>query len=61
MGLRIEAGVAFDELSALGLGAADSRVTDLVSLGLIAPDPLRLRATREGRLLLDRVTASLIV
>jgi oxygen-independent coproporphyrinogen-3 oxidase len=61
MGLRIEAGVAFDELAALGLSASDARVTDLVSLGLIAPDPLRLRATREGRLLLDRVTASLIV
>jgi oxygen-independent coproporphyrinogen-3 oxidase len=59
LGLRIDAGVGFEELSALGLSPTDSRVASLVELGLIAADPLRLRATRAGRLLLDRVTASL--
>ena len=59
MGLRIDEGVEFDEVAALGLSADDSRVAELRDLGLIAPDPLRLRATRPGRLVLNRLTAEL--
>ena len=60
MGLRIADGVAFAELAALGLTPHDPRVSELVDLGLLAADPLRLRATPQGRLLLDRVTADLV-
>jgi putative oxygen-independent coproporphyrinogen III oxidase len=60
-GLRIEEGVAFADLAALGLAPASPRVTRLVEAGLAAPDAARLRATRAGRLLLDRVTEALIV
>lgn len=60
-GLRIREGVGFEELAALALSPASPRVTALVSDGLLAEDPLRLRATPQGRLLLDRVTRALIV
>ena len=60
LGLRIDAGVAFAEVAALGLTADDARVRDLVGAGLVAPDRERLRATRVGRLVLDRLTASLV-
>jgi putative oxygen-independent coproporphyrinogen III oxidase len=56
-GLRIDAGVAFAEVEALGLDP--TKVAYLVELGLVAPDPERLRATRAGRLVLDRLTAEL--
>src|SRR5439155_323355 len=57
-GLRIEAGVGRAELAALGL--PEDRMAELISLGLLADDPDRLRATPQGRLVLDRLTASLI-
>ncbi len=59
MGLRIDAGVGFAELGPLGLGPSHPRVADLRHLGLIADDPARLRATRAGRQLLDRIAAEL--
>lgn len=59
MGLRIEEGAAFDELAALGLAPDAPRVQALTALGLIAPDPERLRATPAGRLVLDSVIAEL--
>jgi oxygen-independent coproporphyrinogen-3 oxidase len=59
LGLRIDDGVAFSELAALGLRPSTAKVAELVELGLIVPDPERLRATRAGRLLLDRVTGAL--
>ena len=59
MGLRIEEGVAFAEVAALGLAPGSSRVAELVGLGLVADDPDRLRATPAGRMLLDRLTARL--
>jgi oxygen-independent coproporphyrinogen-3 oxidase len=59
LGLRIDAGLGFGEVAALGLTPQDRRVVDLVELGLLADDPQRLRATRRGRLVLDRLTASL--
>ena len=60
-GLRIDQGIGFTELAALGLHAGHPRVAGLVAAGLLAEDAARLRATREGRLLLDRVTRDLIV
>ena len=60
-GLRILDGVAFDELSALGLESEHPKVRDLVGLRLLAPDPTRLRATADGRRVLDRVTRDLIL
>lgn len=56
-GLRIAEGVARAELGALHI--PEAKIADLVSLGLLADDPLRLRATPAGRLVLDRLTAEL--
>jgi oxygen-independent coproporphyrinogen-3 oxidase len=58
-GLRIAEGVGRDELAALAIPA--ERVAHLVSLGLLADDPRRLRATPAGRLVLDRLTAELAI
>ncbi|OHB39306.1 radical SAM family heme chaperone HemW [Phenylobacterium sp.] len=60
-GLRIEAGVAFAEVSALGLSPGHPRVTALREAGLIVQDDLRLRSTAAGRLVLDHVTRRLLV
>ena len=59
MGLRIDEGVGFAQVAALGLSPNHPRVAHFRDLGLIAPDPLRLRATRPGRLVLNRLTAEL--
>jgi len=56
-GLRITDGVAMSELEALHI--APQRIADLVGLGLLADDPARLRATKAGRLVLDRLTGDL--
>jgi len=61
MGLRIDEGVAFAELAALGLAADGAGVERLRDLGLVAEDRLRLRATRAGRLVLNRLTAELVM
>ncbi|KQW69228.1 coproporphyrinogen III oxidase [Phenylobacterium sp. Root77] len=58
-GLRITQGLAFADVAALGLTPDHPKVADLVAAGLIAPDRARLRATPEGRLLLDHVTSRL--
>lgn len=58
-GLRIADGVPFAELTALGLSPAHPAVRELGDLGLVAGDPVRLRATPAGRRLLDAVTARL--
>jgi len=57
LGLRIDDGVAFEEVASLGLSPA--KVIDLVEAGLLVEDPARLRATRQGRLVLDRLTSEL--
>ncbi|HEX5776930.1 MAG TPA: coproporphyrinogen-III oxidase family protein, partial [Caulobacteraceae bacterium] len=57
LGLRIDDGVAFGEVAALGL--SPSKVSDLIEAGLLADDPQQLRATRAGRLVLDRLTSQL--
>jgi oxygen-independent coproporphyrinogen-3 oxidase len=58
-GLRIPEGVAFAEVSALNLSPAHPTVRRLIDLGLLADDRHRLRATPQGRRLLDRVTRDL--
>lgn len=57
LGLRIDDGVGLDEVAALRLTPVSVR--HLVEAGLLADDPARLRATRAGRLVLDRLTAEL--
>lgn len=59
LGLRIDDGVAFAEMAALGLSPDTPKVKSLVEAGLLVDDPERLRATRQGRLLLDRLTGVL--
>jgi coproporphyrinogen III oxidase-like Fe-S oxidoreductase len=59
LGLRIDDGVAFDEVAVLGLSADAEKVRQFVALGLLADDPRRLRASRAGRLVLDRLTGAL--
>lgn len=59
LGLRIDDGVAFAEVAALGLSATTPKVKFLVEDGLLVDDPIRLRATRSGRLVLDRLTGTL--
>ena len=59
LGLRIDDGVGFDEMAPLGLTPTLAKVRDLVETGLLADDSNRLRATRSGRLVLDRLTETL--
>ena len=59
MGLRIDEGVDFAELSPLGLTPDHAEVAGLVAQGLIVPDRQRLRASRAGRLVLNSLTARL--
>jgi putative oxygen-independent coproporphyrinogen III oxidase len=59
LGLRIDDGVAFAEMTPLGLSPASPKVRDLVEAGLLVEDAERLRATRAGRLVLDRLTGAL--
>lgn len=59
LGLRIEAGVAYGEVAALGLGPDHAEVRDLVDMGLLLADPRRLRASPAGRLVLNALTERL--
>jgi len=58
-GLRITEGVAFADLTALGLEAGHPEVCSLVNSGLLVADSHRLRATPGGRLVLNWVTSRL--
>jgi oxygen-independent coproporphyrinogen-3 oxidase len=58
-GLRIGEGVPRAEVAALAIDPG--RIARLTALGLLADDRERLRATAAGRLVLDRLTADLIV
>ena len=60
-GLRLAEGVAFPELSPLGLSPDHPEVRDLAAQGLLATDPDRLRVTADGRRLLDAVLERLLV
>ena len=59
LGLRIDDGVTFAEIAPLGLSPDTPQVESLVADGLLADDRSRLRATRSGRLVLDRLTGTL--
>jgi oxygen-independent coproporphyrinogen-3 oxidase len=56
-GLRIVEGVPLAQVAALEIPA--EKIADLVQLGLLHPDPLALRPTPSGRLVLDRLTSEL--
>lgn len=58
MGLRIAEGVALAELG--GEAPSSDRIAGLTEAGLLVPDPARLRATSEGRRVLDRLTLELL-
>ena len=58
-GLRIAEGVAFTEVAILGLTPDHLAVRDFVAVGLLVDDPKRLRATPDGRRVLDRLTTDL--
>jgi len=60
MGLRIDEGVAWSELAALGLDPGASIVTQLAAEGLVAAGEDRLVATRRGRAVLDSLAAALV-
>lgn len=60
MGLRIDLGVAWDEIAALGLSPKTPGVADLAAQGLARPSPQRLALTRAGRQILDSVVSALI-
>lgn len=60
-GLRIDEGVLFGDLAELGLSSTHPRVLQLVELGLLLSDGERLRATAQGRAVLDAVTSALAV
>jgi oxygen-independent coproporphyrinogen-3 oxidase len=57
-GLRIAQGVGRDEIAVLDI--PPERIVRLVELGLLADDPARLRATSQGRYVLDAVTRELL-
>ncbi len=59
MGLRTDEGVAFAEVSPLGLTPVSPRVRDMAEEGFLARRTDRLVATAKGRLLLDAMTARL--
>ena len=61
MGLRIAEGVCWDEVAALDLRPGSERIAELADHGLVVSDAQGLRATPEGRRLLDGVIRRLIV
>jgi putative oxygen-independent coproporphyrinogen III oxidase len=59
MGLRTSEGVALAELSAIDLAPDDPRLADFAAAGLISARDGRIRATPDGRRVLDRLIADL--
>jgi oxygen-independent coproporphyrinogen-3 oxidase len=59
MGLRTDEGVAWSELSALGLGPDQPVVADLAAGGWLAAGGAGVAATTSGRRVLDRITGEL--
>ena len=59
--MRILEGVAFAELADLGLSPSHPKVRSFVELDLLVEDAERLRATANGRRVLDRLTTELAI
>lgn len=59
MGLRIDEGVGWDEVEAVGLTPKSPVVTGFIEQGLITKSPTGFAATRAGRAVLDRLVATL--
>jgi putative oxygen-independent coproporphyrinogen III oxidase len=60
LGLRIDAGVGWTELAALGLSAEHPTTEHLADKGLVLAGADRLAATRQGRAVLDSLVAALV-
>ena len=61
MGLRLEEGVSLSRYAKLtGRALADARIENLASAGLLLHDGDRIRATPQGRLVLDALLARLL-
>ena len=60
LGLRIDEGVAWDELAALSLDPAAAVIAHLAGEGLVEAGAGRLGATRKGRAVLDSLVSALI-
>ncbi len=58
-GMRILEGIPFSDVAVLGLSPDHPKVRSLVDLGLLVDDAERLRATANGRRVLDRLTTEL--
>ena len=61
LGLRIDEGVPFTDVVAIGLAADAAKVRDLVSAGFLENRLDRLVATPRGRLVLDRLVSELAI
>ena len=60
-GMRVLEGVAFSDVAILGLSPEHPKVRSFVDLGLLIDDASRLRATPDGRRVLDRLTTELAI
>ncbi len=60
MGLRIAEGVTLDDLLPVRSEFFNSKIIELQGMGLIAPDPERLRVTDRGRPLINAILRDLL-
>ncbi len=60
LGLRTVEGVPLSVLSRLGLSADDGPLSDMLSEGFLQYEGGRIRATREGRPVLDSILKRLL-
>ena len=60
LGLRIDEGVGWDDLAALGLAPTSPVIAHLAAQGLVEASARRLAATRQGRAVLDSLVSALV-
>ena len=60
-GMRVVEGIPFADVAILGLSPDHPKVRNFVDLGLLVDDVERLRATADGRRVLDRLTTELAI
>lgn len=60
-GMRVLEGIAFADVAILGLFPDHPKVRSFVDLGLLVDDASRIRATPDGRRVLDRLTTELAI